>query len=106
MKKIIAGTVMATALLAGSPLPWTSLDGHVYATASEKIVISRYPVNVNGKLATVRSLHHSGVALFAASDLAKLFSANYTYDKVHQRYEIRRTSPEVRIVFQAGKKRH
>lgn len=102
MKKIITGAVMASALLAGSPLPGTSLDGHVYAATSAKSVMSRYPVNVNGKLATIRSLHHSGVALFAASDLAKLFSANCTYDKAHQRYEIRRTSPAIRIVLQAG----
>ncbi|MGZ0087410.1 stalk domain-containing protein [Caldibacillus thermoamylovorans] len=103
MKKIIAGAVMASALLAGSPLPWTSLDGQVYAATSVKPVISHYPVNVNGTLTTIRSLHHSGVALFAANDLAKLFSAKCTYDKAHQRYEIRRTSPAIRIVLQAGK---
>ncbi|ATA61752.1 hypothetical protein GS458_3330 [Geobacillus stearothermophilus] len=104
MKKIIAGTVMATALLAASTSSWTTLDGHAYAAVEKNTSASRYIVNVNGKLMTVRSLHRSGTVLLAGSDMAKLFSADYRYDQKHQYYEIRRTSPNVRIVLQIGKK--
>ncbi|MEB3750704.1 stalk domain-containing protein [Geobacillus sp. FSL W8-0032] len=104
MKQIIAGTVMATALLAASPSSWTALDGHAYAAAEKNTAASHYIVNVNGKLMTIRSLHRSGTVLLAGSDMAKLFSADYRYDQKHQYYEIRRTSPNVRIVLQTGKK--
>ncbi|WP_236930841.1 stalk domain-containing protein [Geobacillus sp. JS12] len=104
MKKIIAGTVMATALLTALPSSWPALDGHAYAAAKKNTAASHYIVNVNGNLMTVRSLHRSGTVLLAGSDMAKLFSADYRYDPKHQYYEIRRTSPNIRMVLQTGKK--
>jgi hypothetical protein len=105
MKKIIAGVLVASALMSSPSLSWTNESIEVHAaTTVKKSAVSNYPINVNGTITTIRAIKDNRVVLFSAKDLAKYFSAAYSHDKKTKNYKIYRKSSKLEIVLKQNKK--
>ncbi|MCZ0756365.1 stalk domain-containing protein [Anoxybacillus sp. J5B_2022] len=100
IKKMVAGVLVASALINSPPVLWTAANAKVYAASQvTKSTTSNYPINVNGLMTTIHTIQTNGRILVSAKELAQHFSATYTYNKKQKKHYISRKSPKLEMIL-------